>query len=113
MNVKDDFHSAITLEQIQVFGGRNNSLKRVKTNISWSFLFWKSGSEILVLKLILPRKILKSALDSLRNARKSSRSTITLSAIKRLEEKLFLPPNHDLGSFKGTGENGQDKGHMY
>ena len=36
-----------------------------------------------------------------------------LSAVKRLEEKLFLPPNHDLGSFKGTGENGQDKGHMY
>ena len=63
MNVKDDFHSAITLEQIQVFGGRNNSLKRVKTNISWSFLFWKSGSEILVLKLILSCKILKSALQ--------------------------------------------------
>jgi hypothetical protein len=36
-----------------------------------------------------------------------------MSAIKRLEEKLFLPLNHDLGSFKGTGENGQDKGHMY
>lgn len=54
MSVKDDLHCGIKLEEIQLFWRRNNSLKRAKTNISWSFLFCKLGSEILVRKCVQP-----------------------------------------------------------
>lgn len=37
--------------------------------------------------------------------------TVTPCAARRRQEKLFLPPDHDRGSFKGTGEHGQDRGH--
>ena len=59
MSVKDDLHCGIKLDHIQLFWGRINSLKRARTNISWSFLFCKLGSEILVPKFVHPRYNIK------------------------------------------------------